>query len=92
VKNKTGIIWGLLVVLLLAGCLPSAGYNEQESRAGFWWGIWHGAWSPLAFLVSIFDPTVRIYESCNHRVWYDLGFVIGLSFSGWFSTSRAGKQ
>jgi hypothetical protein len=77
----------LLVVLIPVSCLPSV--ERDSPRAGFWWGVWHGAVSVVSFTVSIFNPDVRIYQAHNHRFWYDLGFIIGLVFSGWFATSSA---
>ncbi|HEX9249276.1 MAG TPA: hypothetical protein VF856_07230 [Gemmatimonadaceae bacterium] len=47
--------------------------------AGFWAGFWHGLISPITFLVSLFTPNVRIYETNNRGRWYDFGFIIGVS-------------
>jgi hypothetical protein len=47
--------------------------------AGFWAGLWHGLISPITFLVSLFSPNVRIYETNNRGRWYDFGFILGVS-------------
>jgi len=78
------VIFVLLVAALLTGCGASA--NEMvgttgpgQEVAGFGFGIWHGLISPIAFLVSLFEPDVGIYEIHNNGNWYNLGFVIGAS-------------
>jgi hypothetical protein len=58
----------LLVVVLLstAGC--AAGPNTAAATAGtthpagFWLGLWHGVICPIAFLVSLLNDHVNIYE------------------------------
>jgi len=47
--------------------------------AGFWAGVWHGMISPITFVVSLFNPRVRIYEINNRGRLYDLGFIIGVT-------------
>jgi hypothetical protein len=55
-------------------------YQHPDAKpAGFWAGLWHGLISPLTFLVSLFNPGVRIYETHNRGRWYDFGFIIGVS-------------
>ena len=44
---------------------------------GFWAGFWHGLIFPLTFLISLFNPKIRIYETNNSGRWYDFGFVLG---------------
>ena len=90
----------LLLLPLLAAC--AAGANElvgvpdpAGTVAGFWQGLWHGLISPLAFLVSLFNETVSVYEVHNNGIWYNLGFLLGASsvFGGGGSKAakRAGK-
>jgi hypothetical protein len=71
-----------VALLLLSGCVPSTDSADTDSRAGFWWGLWHGMIAPISFIVGLFNDNVRIYESLNHRGWYDLGFLIGISALG----------
>lgn len=52
--------------------------------AGFWLGLWQGLISPIAFIVSLFNHNVGIYEVHNNGGWYDFGFLLGVMivFSG----------
>lgn len=64
--------------LAIAG--PGSKYQVSgASPAGFWVGVWHGMVSPITFVVSLFNPRVRIYEIHNRGRLYDLGFIIGAS-------------
>ena len=59
---------------------PNSKYNlKGASPAGFLAGLWHGLILPITFLVSLFNPGVRIYEINNSGCWYDFGFIIGTS-------------
>ncbi len=73
-----------LTLLLVAGC--AAGPNEmvnspdEEGKiAGFWQGLWHGAISPITFIISLFSDTIHIYEIHNNGGWYNFGFLLGAS-------------
>lgn len=67
-------------ILAVAG--PGSKYQVPGARpAGFWAGLWHGLICPLTFVISLFTPNVRIYESRNAGRWYDFGFLIGASSS-----------
>ena len=75
--------WG--VIFLLDGC--AAGANPVADGGigpGFWLGLWQGFIAPIAFVVSLFNHAVGIYEVHNSGAWYDFGFLVGLSvfFSG----------
>jgi hypothetical protein len=70
----------------MANILAVAGPNSKykipgASPAGFWAGFWHGLIFPIVFVVSLFDPGVRIYETNNRGRWYDFGFLLGASSS-----------
>ena len=82
--KKTYLLYLVLVflVLFLAGC--AAGSNTaihtvsvDGNIAGFWLGLWHGAISPIAFIISLFNSHVNIYEVHNNGNWYNFGFVLG---------------
>jgi len=61
---------------------PGSKYKLPDAEpAGFWAGFWHGIISPITFLVSLFNPNVRIYETNNKGVIYDFGFLLGASGS-----------
>ena len=64
-------------ILAVAG--PNSKYKLTDAKpAGFWAGLWHGLIAPITFIVSLFTPKVRIYETNNKGLWYDFGFLIGL--------------
>jgi hypothetical protein len=70
----------------MANKLAVAGPNSKWSLpdaepAGFWPGFWHGLIAPITFVVSLFNPGVRIYETNNSGGWYDFGFILGASSS-----------
>ena len=82
----------------MANKLAVAGPNSKWSLpdaepAGFWAGFWHGAIAPITFVVSLFNPGVRIYETNNNGGWYDFGFILGASSSlGGSSTINVSKR
>jgi hypothetical protein len=78
----------------MANSFSAAGPNSKyklpgAAPAGFWAGFWHGLILPITFIISIFTPNVRVYETNNKGVLYDLGFVIGISASFGGGGSRA---
>jgi hypothetical protein len=76
----------VLVVLTLAACAagPNVAAGQGADDAGFWLGLWQGFIAPIAFIVSLFNDSVGIYEVNNTGGWYDFGFLLGVSifFSG----------
>ena len=65
-------------ILAVAG--PGSKYQLPGAQpAGFWAGFWHGLIAGITFLVSLFNPNVRIYEKNNRGRLYDFGFLIGIS-------------
>ena len=75
-------------VLAVAG--PNSKYQAPGARpAGFGAGFWHGLILPITFVVSLFNPGVRIYEAHNSGRWYDFGFILGASGSFGGSGSQA---
>jgi len=75
-------------ILAVAG--PGSKYQISGAPpAGFWAGFWHGLITPITFVVGLFTPRVRIYETHNRGLWYDFGYVLGLAGSfGGSSRSR----
>ncbi|TFG71860.1 MAG: hypothetical protein E4H27_03735 [Anaerolineales bacterium] len=60
----------------LAG--PESKYKLPDAEpAGFWVGYWHGMIAPIAFVISLFNAKVGIYETHNNGTWYNFGFVLG---------------
>lgn len=75
----------LVLVLVLAGCVavqvPDA--TATADAPGFFRGFWHGLIAPVAFVISLFTDTVRVYAVPNLGRWYDFGFMLGIGgFSG----------
>lgn len=66
------------IALFLAGCFPGTGHFDEEQRAGFFSGIWHGWIAPISLVYGFFNEAVRIYEPQNVGWWYDLGFSIAI--------------
>jgi hypothetical protein len=100
-RRAVATVVGLvLLVVLVAGCAagPNAAAGQGPNDAGFWLGLWQGLIAPIAFLVSLFNDSVGIYEVHNNGVWYDFGFLIGLSIffsgpaAGAGSRSRAARR
>jgi hypothetical protein len=66
----------------LSAAGPNSKYNQPGAApAGFLGGLWHGLIAPVTFIISLFTPNVRIYETNNKGVIYDFGFIIGISAS-----------
>ena len=87
-----------LVALSCALVACAAGPNnvahiDAPHIAGFWLGLWHGAISPIAFVVSLFNSHVNIYEVHNIGGWYNFGFLLGVSatFSGAAGSGAAAR-
>jgi hypothetical protein len=82
---RTTIVF--LALLALAGC-ASQPLITPGSR-GLFWGLFDGAIAPVSFVISFFNNGVRIYGYPNSGLWYDLGFLIGLTcwagggYAGW---------
>ena len=78
-------------ILAVAG--PNSKYQLPDARpAGFWAGLWHGIICPITFIVSLFNPGVRIYEVHNRGRLYDFGFLIGASGALGGGGSQASAQ
>ena len=61
-----------------AGANPLKGVPRGDGVVtGFLCGLWQGAILPVAFVISLFKPTVGIYEVHNNGAWYNFGFVLG---------------
>ncbi len=90
---------GVLVVLAmvtLAGCVagPNPAVNtpnEEGHVAGFWQGLWHGIIAPVTFIISLFSPTVHVFEVHNDGNWYVFGFLLGLT-AIWGGGGRASSR
>ena len=74
----------------LTGC-ASPPMPPGTELPGFWWGLWHGFFAPVALIVGIFT-NVRIYEFPNSGGWYDFGFLLGVSPWGGGATYQRRKR
>lgn len=56
----------------------------NSNRAGFLEGFLQGIISPIAFVLSLFEKNITVYEVANNGNWYNLGFVLGcyITFKG----------
>ncbi|MBU4485654.1 MAG: hypothetical protein KKD38_01875 [Candidatus Delongbacteria bacterium] len=82
-KKKILIALCVVTLFLIAGC--TAGPNNvvnileiTKEPAGFWYGLWHGMISPIAFIISLFSDNVGMYEVYNNGGWYNFGFLLGV--------------
>ena len=83
-KNYTTRLTPVLVLtFLIAACTATQPSAANLSTPGFWYGLWHGFIAPITFIVSLFVEDLRIYAYPNAGLWYDFGFMLGISgFSG----------
>ncbi len=83
-KRIAWIAAGAALALAVAGCAganPYVGTVGGHGVAGFWAGLWHGLICPVAFVISLFNRGVNLYEVHNTGWPYNLGFVLGASAS-----------
>ena len=75
------IFVSIAILLLLSGCADSVRFTLSEDlpEVGFWYGLWHGAISGVAFIISLFDDSVSVYALYNNGGWYDFGFLLGIT-------------
>ena len=76
--NCALIVFALLAALLQTGCAAGDPRFTSEDPAGFFQGLWHGVIAVVAFIISLFSETVKVYESNNNGGWYDFGFLMGI--------------
>lgn len=83
----------IMMMLVLASCVPGDGANTASKPAGFFMGIWHGWIAPVSLILSIFNDNLSIYETANTGFFYDLGYYIAVisGFGGiaFFRKSRS---
>jgi len=81
-KMMIAVLFLIALLLSVSGCAarPNELANkpvETGALAGFWQGVWHGLISPFAFLVSLFDHGIGVYDIHNNGGWYNFGFILG---------------
>ena len=89
--TTTRIVGVAALALLLAACAAGGVESHQAAQGGFisqfLLGLWHGIISPITLLVEIghklFPKTIpwaiRLYETRDATVVYDVGFYLGLA-------------
>ncbi len=99
--RRAGMLFlALSAAFVLASC--AAGQNElvatvragEKAPAGFLLGLWHGIIAFIAFIVSLFNKNVNVYEVHNTGATYNLGFILGvmIAFGGTAKGSGCGKR
>jgi hypothetical protein len=79
----------VLVLVLVSGCASQP--PPSPLAPGFLAGLVHGLVAPIAFVVSLFNPDIRLYAFPNSGVGYDFGFLLGLAvWGGGAATSGRG--
>lgn len=88
------ITFSVILIVLLSSCADAIQYQYAVDikPVGFWYGLWHGIIAPIAFIISLFDEKVAIYAVYNSGVWYNLGYLLGISMSLGGSGTAACKQ
>lgn len=89
----------LPVALLWVSCAP---HSQDLSTcvlvgepSGFWLGLWHGIIAPITFIISLFEPTISVFDINNNGNWYIFGFLLGIgafSSGGIFGSRRARRR
>ena len=78
-----------VILVLVSGC--AAQPPPAPLGPGFLEGLLHGLAAPLAFVGSLLLDDVRLYAFPNAGVWYDAGFLLGLTvWGGGAATARRG--
>jgi hypothetical protein len=80
-RGRIIVVLAILALTTLSACAAGADVAAVSAPhpAGFWLGLWQGLICPIAFIVSLFNHRVGIYEVLNNGGWYNFGFVLGLS-------------
>ena len=69
-------IYLAILTLLFTSC--SAG-SDNSAPAGFFIGFLQGFIVFIAWLISLFNDNILIYEPYNNGGWYDFGYILGLA-------------
>jgi hypothetical protein len=95
-KNINRFVSISILMVFLVACTATQGTTSSGGNVpGFWFGLWHGFIAPITFIISLFPNDLRIYAFPNAGLWYDFGFMLGISgFSGgiFAGSRRRGKN
>jgi hypothetical protein len=86
----SALLAALVLVVLVSGCATQPPLSPLGP--GFLAGLLHGLGAPIAFVGSLVLDDVRPYAFPNAGVWYDGGFLLGLTIwgGGAATTGRGG--
>jgi hypothetical protein len=88
--NMGKLAFAALALLGLAACVATSDASSQAAQGGsvseVMLGFWHGIIAPIIVVGEIIETvapsilpwTLRIYETQNTGVLYDVGFLVGL--------------
>ena len=69
--------------LLATGCAATQQADAVAAGGpGFWLGLWHGFIFPVAWVISLFVPSIAVYAVPNSGGWYDFGYFLGIVVFG----------
>jgi hypothetical protein len=71
-----------LAFALTACAATQAADAVAPGAPGFLLGLWHGFIFPVAWVVSLFVPSVAVYAVPNDGGWYDFGYFLGIVVFG----------
>jgi hypothetical protein len=89
-KRPVIVACAAVAVMALGACVAGSAASQDAAGSGllqqFLLGLWHGVIAPVTLIVEVinkFAPhllpwSVRLYESRNTGVAYDVGFYLGL--------------
>jgi len=73
----------LVAPFTLTACAATEAASAVAPNApGFLLGLWHGFIFPVAWIVSLFMPSVAVYAVPNNGGWYDFGYFLGIVVFG----------
>jgi hypothetical protein len=76
-------LFAFVAPLALTACTATEATTAVAPAApGFLLGLWHGFIFPVAWIVSLFVPSVAIYAVPNDGGWYDFGYFLGIVVFG----------
>ncbi len=91
--KKITLITFLVLTILISSCAPGGGRYNQNRKANFFTGIWHGWIAPVTLVWGLLDNRIRVYEINNVGWWYDFGFYIAIVGGfGSFALTRKKKN
>jgi hypothetical protein len=87
-SHRASVLLLAAILLAASGC-ASQPPSDAPGAPGFFMGLLHGFIALFSFVASWFTD-VRIYAVPNSGVWYDLGYLLGVSafFGGSGASSR----